>query len=305
MSDYRQALFAFIVQSIKAGHDVDEVIFHQHWDEEMLKLAGVNITDEFVNGALDPDVWVKMVAGQTSHAKKYDYPDPNVPCNSDGAMVGSYADVTGVKDITFRDDNAGKGLPTSFCDAMLRHRSNGKRFFSAEAITASDKRTGWFARAFAIIAPGLIDAVGFQVGNGSVGMSCLDFLNLREDTYKAFKVFYVTARKVEKNKQIVDRAAPHMKFRLVAADDHTALREGGKFLITAASGDVPVVKTEDVPDDCHILSQGRKDLEPSLIERRYNMPNHIFIGDNFKAMEERNIDPLSFWAASKGQQHCL
>lgn len=300
MSDaYLEDLKAFIIQAVKDGHDIDEIILNQHWTEAFLAKFDVIINDEFVADALK-EVWVDMAAGKTSHAKKYAYFDPNELGNSDGAMVGHYGNVTGSKVITFRKDNASKGLPGSFCDAMLRALSDGKRFFTCEAITASDKRTGWFALAMHNIATsGRTGVVGFLVGNGAVGVSCLDFLNLSAPG--TYTVFNVCARDNEKNKKIVADIAPRMKFPLEAVDDHTALRTSG-FLITAASGDVPVVATADVPDDCHILSQGRNDLPADLIKKRIEDPKCLIVSDNFKAMEERDVDPLAKYQSAKGEK---
>lgn len=121
--------------------------------------------------------------------------------------------------ITFRKDNDAKGLPASFCDAMLRTLTTGFRFFTCEAISGSDGRTGWFAAAFhAIAMRNRTTIVGFIVGNGSVGQSCLRHINL--EAPKAYKIFHVMARNVEKNKKIVDDLQPTIDFPLKGSQSH-------------------------------------------------------------------------------------
>ncbi|MQW02668.1 hypothetical protein GHK45_02075 [Sinorhizobium meliloti] len=96
---YHEDLKAFIIQAVKDGHDIDEIILNQHWTEVFLAKFDVIIDDEFVADALK-DIWVDMADGKTSHAKKYAYFDPNELGNSDGAMVGHYGNVSGSKVIT-------------------------------------------------------------------------------------------------------------------------------------------------------------------------------------------------------------
>jgi ornithine cyclodeaminase/alanine dehydrogenase-like protein (mu-crystallin family) len=296
---FLDAVKAQIIQLVKDGFKITDIIRLYHWSEDLLAKFGLTVDDEFIRKALD-GVWDDMAAGKTSHAKKYDYPDPNELGNSDGAMVGRCGDVTGSKVITFRKDNDAKGLPASFCDAMLRTLTTGFRFFTCEAISGSDGRTGWFAAAFhAIAMRNRTNIVGFIVGNGSVGQSCLRHINL--EAPKAYKIFHVMARNVEKNKKIVDDLQPTIDFPLKATEDRNLIRTA-KYLITAASGDVPVVSSDEVDDDTDILSQGRNDLPPELIARRIEDPKCIIVGDSFKAMDDRNVDPLAKYHSARGEK---
>lgn len=288
MAPVHSALRSAIVELLKAGHSVEDVIPQFHWTEALLAEFGVIVDVPFVAKALE-GVYEKHAAGRTSHAKKYvNFASPSA--SSMGAMVGSVDDVSGAKVISFGRDNRAKNLPTSHADAFLADKDTGVRKMTLECISGSDLRTGWFALVFFDLVFGEAKEIDVMViGASAVATTCIRMLDYGASG--RIRQIKVLSKSGTTNHELVKRLQKEISIPLLATDDRKDI-PAAAYLITATNAGEPVVEEHEIGANAMVLSQGIDDLPAAYIQRLVDERSPM-IGDDLKAMEERDVDPLA------------
>ncbi|PSS59732.1 hypothetical protein C6558_36825 [Ensifer sp. NM-2] len=286
-----------IIELVKAGNKVEDVILPFHWTEAFLAQFGVVADVEFVAKALE-GFYEKHSAGMTTHAKKYANFAGSDPWSM-GAMVGSVNEISGAKVISFGRDNKPKNLPVSHADGFLADKDTGVRKMTLECISPSDLRTGWFALVFFdLVFKNKIDVEVLVIGSSAIAEACIRMLNYgASDRIKHIKVL---SKSGTTNFELVERLQKEVKILLTATNDRAEIPVAA-YLITATNAGKPVVEENEIGPNAKVLSQGIDDLPAAYIERLITKFGAM-IGDDLDAMEQRNVDPLALFYSRKGEK---
>jgi alanine dehydrogenase len=286
-----------VIELVKAGQNVEDVILLFHWTEAFLAKFGVNATVEFVAKALE-GIFEKHSAGLTTHAKKYANFAGTNPWSL-GAMVGSVEEISGAKVISFGRDNSAKGLPVSHADGFLADKDTGVRKMTLECISSSDLRTGWFALVFFnLVFQTKTDVEVLVMGAGPVAAACIRMLNYgAADKIKRVKVL---SKGGKSNFELVERLKTEIKIPLEATNDRGDIPLAA-YLITATNAGEPIVEDHEIGANAALLSQGIDDLPKAYIQRLLAKDGQM-LGDDLDAMEQRNVDPLALFYSRQGQK---
>jgi ornithine cyclodeaminase/alanine dehydrogenase-like protein (mu-crystallin family) len=213
MNQTHSVLKTVVINLVKHGQGVENVIPLFHWTEDLLAEFGVIIDTEFVATALE-GIYQQHSEGLTTHAKKYANFDRSTAWSM-GAMVGSLGETSGSKVISFGRDNHAKGLPVSHADGFLSDKDTGVRRMTLECISSSDLRTGWFALIFfqvAFQAKNNVEVV--IIGAGPIAAASIRMLNHGAAT--SIKRIKVLSKTGKTNFEMVERLRNEIQIPLEA-----------------------------------------------------------------------------------------